>query len=114
MSKKGIVNISGVSESRSALVISNIVKEEGQSLILTATLARAKRLAADLSFFSEKEIFILPSEDQVFLRYEAKNHDQLIERLKILKALRTKQECIVIAPVSAAIKKITPHRNFES
>ncbi len=114
MSKKGIVNISGVSESRSALVISNIVKEEGQSLILTATLARANRLAADLSFFSEKEIYVLPAEDQVFLRYEAKNHDQLIERLKILKALRTNKDCIVIAPVSAAIKKITPHRNFES
>ena len=113
MSKKGIVNISGVSESRSALVISNIVKEEGQSLILTATLARANRLAADLSFFSDKEIFVLPAEDQVFLRYEAKNHDQLIERLKILKALRTNKNCIVIAPVSAAIKKITPHKNFE-
>lgn len=114
MSKKGIVNISGVSESRSALVISNIVKEEGQSLILTATLARANRLAADLSFFSDKEILVLPAEDQVFLRYEAKNHDQLIERLKILKALRTNKECIVIAPVSAAIKRITPHRNFEA
>ena len=94
MKKKGIVNISGVSESRSALVISDIVKEEGQSLILTATLARANRLAADLSFFSKREVYVLPAEDQVFLRYEAKNHDQLIERLKILKALRTQEDCI--------------------
>ena len=114
MKKKGIVNISGVSESRSALVISQIVKEESQSLVLTATLARANRLAEDLSFFSNKEIYVLPSEDQVFLRYEAKNHDQLIERLKILKALRTNKDCIVIAPVSAAIKKIPPHKFFES
>ncbi|MDD6043163.1 MAG: transcription-repair coupling factor [Eubacteriaceae bacterium] len=114
MSKKGIVNISGVSESRSAYVISQLAKEEGQSLIITATKSRADRLASDLSFFSDREILVLPTEDQVFLRYEAKNHDQLIERLKILKALRTNEECIVIAPVSAAVKKITPHKNFEN
>lgn len=112
--KKGIINISGISESRCAPIISDILKEEGQSLIVTATQTRANRLASDLSFFSEKEILVLPAEDQVFLRYEAKNHDQLIERLKILKALRTGHNCIVIAPVSAAVKKITPHRNFEN
>lgn len=114
MKNKGIINISGVSESRCAPVISEIAKEEGQSLIITATAARAAQLASDLSFFSQKEILLLPAEEQVFLRYEAKNHDQLIERLKILKALRCGQECIVVAPVSAAVKKITPHRNFES
>ncbi len=112
--KKGIINISGISESRCAPVISDILKEEGQSLIVTATAARAERLASDLSFFSQKEILVLPSEDQIFLRYEAKNHDQLIERLKILKTLRTGRNCIVVAPVSAAVKKITPHRSFES
>lgn len=114
MNKKGIINISGISESRCAPVISQIVKEEGQSLVITASAARANRLASDLSFFSNKEILVLPAEEQVFLRYEAKNHDLLMERLKILKALRTGQECIVIAPVSAAVKKITPHGNFES
>ncbi len=114
MQNKGIINISGISESRCAPVISHLAKEEGQSLVITATAARANKLALDLSFFSRKEILVLPSDDQVFLRYEAKNHDQLIERLKVLKALRTGQECIVIAPVSAAVKKITPHRDFES
>ncbi len=113
MRKTGIINISGISESRLAPVAADISKEEGQSLIIVASLTRAKRLASDLSFFTSKEIFVLPSEDQVFLRYDAKNHDQLIERLKILKALRTNTECIVIAPVSAAIKKITPHKYFE-
>ncbi len=112
--KKGIVNISGISESRCAPVISNILKEEDQSLIVTATAARANRLASDLSFFSEKEILVLPSEEHIFLQYEAKNHDQLIERLKALKALRTDRSCIVIAPASAAVKKITPHRYFDS
>ncbi len=114
MKKKGIINISGISESRCAPIISDILKEERQSLIITASAARATRLASDLSFFSAREILVLPQEDQVFLRYEAKNHDQLIERLKILKALATKENCIVIAPVSAAVKKITPHASFAS
>ena len=110
MQNKGVINISGVSESRCAPVISHLIKEEGQSLVITATAARAERLAMDLSFFSQKEILVLPPEEQVFLRYEARNHDQLIQRLKILTALRTGQDCIVIAPVSAAIKKIPPHQ----
>lgn len=114
MSKSKIYNYCNVSGSRTAPLISEIIQDKGQSLIVTATSARANNLAIDLSFFSEKEILVLPPEDTVFLRYEAKNHDNLIERLKILKALRTGKECIVIAPVSAAVKKITPHKKFES
>lgn len=114
MSRNKIYNYCNVSGSRTASLISEIIKNKGQSLIVTATSAKANNLATDLSFFSEKEIMVLPPEDTVFLRYEVKNHDNLIERLKILKALRTGKECIVIAPVSAAVKKITPHKNFES
>ena len=114
MQNKGIINISGISESRCAPVISHLSKEEGQSLIITATAARANKLALDLSFFSRKEILVLPPEDQMFLRFEARNHDLLIERLRALTALRTGKDCIVVAPVSAAVKKITPHKNFES
>ncbi|MGF6374976.1 transcription-repair coupling factor (superfamily II helicase) [Clostridiales Family XIII bacterium PM5-7] len=114
MKKKGVINISGISESRCAPIISDTINGEGQSLVITATVARAKKLASDLSFFTDKEILVLPGEDQVFLRYDAKNHDQLIERLKILKALRTKEDVVVVAPVSAAVKKITPHKNFEA
>ena len=71
-------------------------------------------MASDLSFFSrDREIYVLPDEEHVFLKYEARNHDQTMERLKALKALRTGAPVIVIAPVSAAIKKITPHVFFE-
>ena len=114
MSKRGIVNISGISESRCAPIIANLAEEERQSLIVTATAARADRLASDLSFFSRKPIYVLPAEEQIFLRYEAKNHDLLLERLKILKAIRNDEECVIVVPASAAVKKITPHRYFES
>ena len=109
-----MINISGVSESRVARMAAFCAEKERQSLILVPTEVRARRLAGDLSFFApEKKIFVMPEEEQVFLRYEAKNHDQLIERMKALKALRSGEPAIVIAPVSAAIKKLTPHSYYE-
>ncbi len=105
-----MINISGVSESRVAPAAAYFSKEESQSLILVPTYVRARRLASDLSFFvKDKKILVMPEEEQIFLRYEAKNHDQLIERMKALKALMTGESVIVIAPVSAAVKKISPH-----
>lgn len=109
-----MINISGVSESRVAPVAAYFAKKESQSIILTATYVRARRLAEDLSFFAgDKKILVMPEEEQVFLRYEAKNHEQLIERMKALKALRTGAPVIVVAPVSAALKRIAPHEIFE-
>jgi len=109
-----MINISGVSEARVAPCASFFSKEERQSIIIVPTLVRAQRLAMDLSFFvKDKEILVLPEEEQVFLRYEARNHDQLIERMKALKALRTGKPVIIVAPISAAIKKISPHKAFE-
>ncbi|MDD6881465.1 MAG: transcription-repair coupling factor [Firmicutes bacterium] len=109
-----MINISGVSEARVAPCAAHMSKEKSQSIIIVPTYVRAQRLAGDLSFFvKDKDILVLPEEEQVFLRYEAKNHDRLIERMKVLKALRTGQPVIVVAPVSATIKKISPHKAFE-
>ena len=109
-----MINISGISESRVAPVCAYLSQKKDQSIIIVSTDVRARRLALDLSFFvKDKEIMVLPGEEPFFLRYDAKNHDQMIERLKALKALRTGQPAVVIAPVSAAIKKMTPHSLFE-
>ena len=110
-----MINISGISESRTAPAAAYLCRQKDQSIIIVSTDVRAKRLALDLSFFvKDREIMVLPGEEPFFLRYDAKNHDQMIERLKALKALRTGQPAVVIAPVSAAIKKMTPHRFFEA
>ena len=109
-----MINVSGVSESRVAPAAAYISKKKDQSIIIVSTEVRGKRLASDLSFFvKDKEIITLPAEEQFLLRYAAKNHDQLIQRLKALKYLRTGRPVIVIAPVSAAVKKLPPHRAFE-
>lgn len=115
MTKQGMINVTGAAESRVAPVMAKILKEEakGQCLVVVPSYVRAKRLAIDLSFFVGKTIYVLPPEEEGFIRYEAKNHDQMLQRLKILKALRTGQDCIVIAPAAGAIRKLPPHSVFE-
>lgn len=108
------ISISGISESRVAPVAAEIAKKQnGQSLIIVPSHTRAKRLATDLSFFSEQAIYVLPEEGELFARYEAKSREALFEKMRAFKALMSEEHCIVIAPVSAALKKITPHRAHE-
>lgn len=108
-----MINITGASEGRIAPIIADIIKEKkGQSLIVVSTFNRAKRLAADLSFFDARAIYVLPADDESLMQYEARSNDQLLERMKILKAVTTGEECIVIAPVTGAIKKLPPKEIF--
>ncbi len=110
---KGMINISGAAEGRIAPIIAEITdKKKGQSLIVVSTFNRAKRLAVDLSFFSSHKIYVLPAEEETFIQYEAKNNDDLLERMKILKAAASGEECIVIAPVTGAVKKLPPKSVF--
>jgi transcription-repair coupling factor (superfamily II helicase) len=115
MENRGIYRVVGVSDSRTALVISELMKKNGgRTLILTATGGRANSLADDLSFFEkEKKITIMPEEDQVFLQFEAKSNKSSNDRLRALSELRRNPEAVVIAPVSAAVKKVIPHTVFD-
>lgn len=71
-------------------------------------------MAEDLSFFvAHKKIYVIPEEEQLFLKYEAKSHSILEERLSALKALLTGESCVVITSVLGAVKKLPPHRIFK-
>ena len=118
--KQGMINIAGAAEGRVARIASEIIKEEkGQSLIVVPTLNRAKRLAADLSFFSalnqvdqEPLVCVLPPEDDSLIQYEARNNDTMLERMRALKLAASGKPCIIIAPVTGAIKKLPPKDVF--
>ena len=114
--KQGMINIAGAAEGRVARIASEIIKEEkGQSLIVVPTLNRAKRLACDLSFFNaEIPIYILPPEDESLVQYEARSNDTLMERMKVLKAAAGGENCVIIAPVTGAIRKLPPRSTFQS
>lgn len=108
-----MINVTGAVEGRTAPIIAEITdKEKGQSLIVVSTFNRAKRLSVDLSFFSDRKIYVLPAEEETFIQYEAKNNDELLERMKILKAVAEGEPCTVIAPVTGAVKKLPPKNIF--
>ena len=67
-------------------------------MVVSSSNVRAPRLSTVLSFFVDKTIYVLPPEEEIFIRYEAKARDSMLERLKILKALRTGEDCLVVAP----------------
>ena len=93
----GVINISGISDSRVAPVVANLIAEEkGPSLIVTPTYIGARRLASDISFFAKKRIILVPEDDNVFRSYEAKNQDTLFGFLEALRAVAEGEDCIVV------------------
>ena len=110
----GIINISGLSEGRTAPLLSLLSKEsQRQILIVTASQKRAKSLYEDLSFLAaEKEILLIPEEEKVFLNYEARSRNSLEARLKGVICLVENRPCILVASIGAAVRKIMPKRYF--
>lgn len=115
MNNDGVTGIFGVSDSRACYVSSEIIKRNKvRFLVITATEGRARTFAEDLSFFVGKDIVSLPQEDNLFINYEARDREPLMRRLNALHDLRVNEDAVVVAPVSAAIKKTIPHDVFNS
>ena len=111
---EGIINISGLSEGRTAPLLSVISKESGRPVfIITSSQQRAKGLFEDLSFLAgEKEIILIPEDEKIFLNYEAKSRGFLEQRLKGVIKLAEGRSCIFIASASSALRKIMPKEEF--
>ena len=109
-----MINYTGLSESRVAPIAAELAEKTGQTLIIVSSDTRAARLSGDLGFFlKDREIITLYGEDISFARYEAKNRDVTTKKLKALQALRQGVPLVIVAPVSAAIKKLPPHEFYE-
>ena len=112
---KGINHYSGVSESRVAKVAGEIINNhKGKGFIVVSSLSRAKSMARDLSFFVSKNIFVLPEDETSFLRYEAKSREDLWKRMAAMKGLLGEEDSIIIAPISACLKKLPPKEHYKN
>lgn len=111
---KGINHYSGVSESRVAKIAGDIINShQGKGFIVVASRARAKSMARDLSFFISKNIFVLPEDETSFLRYEAKSREDLWKRMAAMKSLLGEEPDVIIAPISACLKKLPPKEHYK-
>ncbi len=111
---KEINQYTGVSESRVAKVAGDIINNhQVKGFIVVSSLSRAKSMAKDLSFFVDKNIFVLPEDETSFLRYEAKSREDLWKRMAAMKAILGEEDAIIIAPISACLKKMPPKEHYK-
>lgn len=106
------INITGISGSRIAYYAAQEIEATDKVLILVSHARAAERLAEDLAFFVRKEILVMPEEEEIKVLYEARDMDSLIKRIKALDALVSPRACVVIAPVSAALRPLEPRERF--
>lgn len=104
----------GISENRSARVVSEIIKgKKVKSLLITANTDESESLAGDLSFFVDRNIYLMPADENVFIRYEAKSREERWQRASAVNALLREEDCIIISPVSAIMRKFPPAQFYQ-
>jgi len=106
-------NITGVSGSRVAYYAAKEIAKKKKTLIIVSRADVAARLRDDISFFvQDREIFVMPDEDELQIIYEAKDSNSLIQRIRAIDAITSNNEAVVIAPISAALKPLQPAQRF--
>ncbi len=111
MSKKEriIKNLIGASGNQIVPIFtSNVEEQKGPILILTTSDFRANKLKVDLSFFSCKKVYVFPEEKDLFLEYEAKDHNDTDEMIKVLNAIIKREDCYIIATPRSAMQSLPP------
>ncbi|MDR1573347.1 MAG: transcription-repair coupling factor [Clostridiales Family XIII bacterium] len=109
-----LIRISGAAEAQIAPAAARILLErKRQCLIVTTSVSKAAELAQTLSFFIPQPIHVLQEEEPFFSQYEAKSHAQMEDRLAALTDLRKGALCVVVAPVSGAVKRLPPPEFFD-
>lgn len=110
----GIACISGMTGGATALACARLLEENGgQLLLIVSSRERAKQMEEFLAFFAAgKKIYVLPDEERSMFLYEAKSRVLSYRRLECLSAALSKEPCIFVAPVMAAVKGMPAVERF--
>ncbi|MGL4362853.1 MAG: transcription-repair coupling factor [Cellulosilyticaceae bacterium] len=88
---------------------------EKNAIIVTTDEVSAKKIHEDLSYFYEnKEVYIYPARDILFYNADVHSMDITAERMKIIKMLIEKKDCIVIIPAAALMNPLSPKETWLS
>ncbi len=93
--------MSGITDNKQALLISRMLEGASQILVETPSIVSARRLATDLSFYSNEKVMVMPEDEGEDFRYEAKSRAYDARKLAVLSALAEGGKVAVIAPSSA-------------
>lgn len=109
--KNKVIAYIGAADTSAAPVIVQAKKEKelkGPNLVIVASQNRAVELAKDLSFFSDKPVFVMPPRENIFMAYQAKSRENALKRIEILKSLESGDDVIVVAATPSLMRKLPP------
>lgn len=107
------LEITGLYDSKTAYSIAKMLKgKKGRSLVIVSSNVRAQSLASDLSFFVEKNINIIESDEDFLTLYEAKNRESLYERISSIGNILQNEDDIVIIPGNSLLRYVVPRKVF--
>ncbi|MGL6174245.1 MAG: transcription-repair coupling factor [Cellulosilyticaceae bacterium] len=82
-------------------------------IIITSNEVAAKRLYEDFQFlYGEEKVYIYPARDVLFYNADVHSMDITAERMKIIEALLSKKEVIVIIPADALLNPLSPKETW--
>ncbi|WP_077389510.1 transcription-repair coupling factor [Mobilibacterium timonense] len=108
------IEFSGTTGSRIAYYGSRLAEEYSKAVIIVSTEKVAQIVASDLAYFLKdgRKICTMPEEDDIRIVYEVRDMDTLTRRMKALDALTGPEPAVVVAPVSAAMRKLERKERF--
>ena len=101
-----------ITDNKLAILIARKLNKNRQVLLVVPSVVAARRMASDISFFSDERIMILPEHENESFRYEAKSHSADAMRLSCYSALANGEGLLVIAPQSALEAELPPLNIF--
>ena len=109
MKTNEVLHLSGATDEQIAPTVAKLLTErKTQCLLVVSSAAKARELSKTLAFFLPWNIYIIQEDESPVLQYEAKSQSQLEDRLTALTAFSSGELCVVIAPVTGAIRRLPP------
>ena len=102
----GILALSGCVDAQKAHIIYGLSFDAGKTLVISENELTARRLYDDLRFFFPKTLFY-PAKDLLFYRADITGNLLDKERMDVLHALLSAEDCCVVAPASALLDTVS-------
>ena len=97
----------GLDETQKSHIIYGIHDEfKGQICVITYNDIEAGQIHEDLKFYAENKVLLFPTKDIIFYDMEAASHDVEVERIKTVKKIIEKENCIVVTSIEALLHQL--------
>ena len=104
------ISITGIYESRLPIYLREKVNKNGKDIIVVANGNRVQRLASDLSFFVDKNIYCYFDDEDKLIFYEARNREKAHEKMGVVKSILEEDNWILITDGISAIECLPPRK----